>query len=86
MSGTSLLELATGLVLVAPGLPPATLLGTALAVNVCNAIVCRVLALNNGYPKRLWTALGFVGGVWAVALLLLLPRRTEPSGRARPVP
>jgi hypothetical protein len=39
--------------------------------------MCRLFAVNNGYPKNLWTGLGLVGGVWAVALLILLPRRSN---------
>jgi hypothetical protein len=37
--------------------------------------MCRLFASNNGYPKNLWTALGLVGGLWAVAVLIVLPRR-----------
>jgi hypothetical protein len=51
-----------------------TLIGTGLLVNTCDAIVCRIIARNNGYPTRLWTALGFVFGVWAVAVLMLSPK------------
>ena len=52
-----------------------TLIGTGLLVNICDAIVCRIVARNNGYPLRLWTILGFVFGVWAVAVLMLSPKR-----------
>jgi hypothetical protein len=54
-----------------------TLLATALLVNVCDAIVCRVVARNNGYPTRLWMTLGLVFGVWAVAVLLVAPKRAS---------
>jgi hypothetical protein len=37
--------------------------------------MCRLFARNNGYPKNLWTAFGFVFGVWAVALLIVIPKR-----------
>ena len=59
----------------APDLPPPTLLGTALGLHICDAIMCRLFAHNNGYPKNLWTVLGLIGGLWAVAVLILLPRR-----------
>jgi len=65
----------SGLYFVAPHLDPATVSGTALVVLVCDAIMCRLIAHNNGYPKNLWTVVGFIGGLWAVAVLLLLPRR-----------
>jgi len=65
----------TGLALVAPGLDLPTLLGTAVVLHCCHAVMCRLFAYNNGYPRNVWTLLGLVAGVWAVALLVLLPRR-----------
>ena len=53
-----------------------TLIGTGLLVNICDAIVCRIVARNNGYNARLWTVLGFVFGIWAVIVVLLSPKRT----------
>jgi hypothetical protein len=52
-----------------------TLVGTGLVVNACDAVMCRLFARNNGYPVRLWTLLGFLFGVWAVAVFILLPKR-----------
>jgi hypothetical protein len=71
----------TGLRLLAPyALDLPTLLATGLVVNVCNAIFCRLVARNNGYPPVVWTALGVVFGIWAVAVLIVLPnRRTAPA-------
>ena len=37
--------------------------------------MCRLFAVNNGYPRTTWTVLGLIGGLWAVGLLILLPRR-----------
>ena len=65
----------TGLGLLAPHMEPATLVRTLLVVHTCDAIMCRLFAHNNGYPKNWWTALGFVLGIWAVAVLIVLPRR-----------
>jgi len=56
------------------------LVGTMLVLHICDAIMCGLFARNNGYPRRLWTVLGFVGGMWAVAILILLPRRPRASG------
>lgn len=50
----------------------ATLLRTAVVLNTCNAVACRLIAHNNGLDKNRWTALGFVFGFWAVACVLLL--------------
>jgi hypothetical protein len=67
---------ATGLRLVNPGIDPATLVRTIVVLHITDAILCRLFAHNNGYSKNLWTGLGFVFGLWAVALLLVLPKRT----------
>jgi hypothetical protein len=64
----------TGLRLLTAHLEPAVLLRTLLVVHT-DGIMCRLFAHNNGYPKNLWTLLGFVFGIWAVAVLILLPRR-----------
>ena len=76
-----LLGFLSGLHFVASNLDPATVCGTALVVLVCDGIMCRLIAHNNGYPKNLWSVLGFMGGLWAVAVLILLPRR---AGRLVP--
>jgi hypothetical protein len=73
-----LLGYATGLRLVAPDMDPVTLIRTLIVIHLCNAVMCRLLAHNNGYSKPFWTVAGFVFGIWAVATLILLPRRTPP--------
>ena len=75
----------SGLSLVAPDLPVPALLGTALGLHVCDAILCRLFAHNNGYPKGVWTLLGLIAGVWAVAILILLPRRDAGPSPGRPL-
>ena len=82
MTLTTFIAYLSGLRFVAPDLDGPAVLGTALALHVCEAIVCRLFAHNNGYPKNLWTLLGFIGGLWAVAVLILLPRR--PDGQSPP--
>ena len=86
MTVAAFLGYASGVALVAPELAAPALLGTALAVQICHAIMCRLIAHNNGYPKNLCTLLGLIGGLWAVAVLLVLPRRTVPSPPPRPLP
>ncbi len=76
----------SGLAFVAPDLDLPTLLGTALVLHCCHAVMCRLFAYNNGYPRNLWTVLGLVAGVWAVALFVCLPRRpgaAPPADRLR---
>lgn len=70
----------SGLRCVSPHIEPGVLVRTVVVVHLCDAIMCRVLAHNNGYSKNLWTGLGFVFGIWAVALLIVRPARRLTSG------
>jgi hypothetical protein len=72
---TTVLPYLSGLAFVAPNLDAPARLGTSLVLLICHGIMCRLFASNNGYPKNLWTALGLFGGLWAVAVLIVLPRR-----------
>jgi hypothetical protein len=74
MTLSTVLSYWSGLAFVAPQLPWPTLVGTLLILHACDAVVCRLLAHNTGRPPARWTLIGFVGGLWAVAALLLLPR------------
>ena len=79
MSWDVVLGYYTGLHLVSPHIDPATLLRTALVVHICDGIMCRLFAHNSGYPKNLWTVFGFIFGIWAVAILIVLPNRRRGS-------
>ncbi|HKA29580.1 MAG TPA: hypothetical protein VKH82_09405 [Candidatus Binatia bacterium] len=76
MTVATFLSYWSGLAFVAPELPWPTLVGTVIGMHICDAIMCRLLAHNGGYPKTAWTILGFIGGLSAVIVLLLLPRRS----------
>ena len=65
----------SGLALVRPDLGLRALVGTTVVLHICDAVMCRLFARNNGYPRNLWTLFGLLGGIWAVAVLILLPRR-----------
>jgi hypothetical protein len=65
----------TGLSLLGVGLSLPSLIGTAFVVHLLDGIMCRLFAQNNGYPKNLWTMIGFIFGIWAVATLILLPKK-----------
>ena len=67
----------TGLRVLQDGLTFPTLVGTALVVHLLDGIMCRLFARNNGYPKNLWTVLGLAFGIWAIATLVLLPKRQK---------
>jgi hypothetical protein len=69
----------TGLRIISPDITAATLLRTTIIVHIVDAILCRLFAHNNGYSKNLWTTLGLVFGIWAVAVLLVLPKREGVS-------
>jgi hypothetical protein len=64
-----------GLQWVAPQLDAVSVVMTLLVINICNACMARLLAYNNGYNKNWGTGLGFVFGIWAVAILMVLPKR-----------
>lgn len=65
----------TGLRVLEGGLSFPTLVGTALIVHFLDGIMCRLFARNHGYPRNLWAVLGFVFGIWAVAAIILWPKR-----------
>lgn len=67
-----------GLSWVSSDLDPATVVRTLLLINACNAVMCRLFAHNGGYHKNWWTGLGMVFGIWAVAVLIVLPKRNHP--------
>jgi hypothetical protein len=67
----------TGLRVLGENLSFPTLVVTALLVHLLDSIMCRLFARNNGYPKNLWTVIGFIFGVWAVLALVLLPKREK---------
>lgn len=71
----------SGLHLFNPNMDPDTLLRTVLVVHTCDAVMCRLFAYNNGYPRNLWTVLGFIFGIWAVAIAIVLPNRNPPPER-----
>lgn len=75
----SFLGVLSGLEFLAPDLPLGTLVPTLLVVNTCDAFMCRLFARNNGYPPLAWWGIGLVFGIWAVAALILLPKRDRAT-------
>lgn len=69
----------SGLRWIQPEMEPETLLRTTFVIHVCDAVMCRLFAVNNGYPRNLWTFLGFIFGLWGVAVMILLPNRLPPK-------
>jgi hypothetical protein len=81
MSFTTVLSYWSGLAFVAPDLPTGTVVGTTLLLHTCDAVLCRLFARQGGYPPALWTAFGFIGGLWAVAVLIVFSQRAAASDR-----
>lgn len=70
----------SGLRLLDPGVSGAELWATLFVIHTCDAFMCRLFARNNGYSKPFWFGLGLAFGIWAMAVLLLLPKREgEPA-------
>lgn len=65
----------SGLRFFASELDAATVLRTVFVMHTCDAAMCGVIARNNGHSRSLWTALGFLFGVWAVAVVIVLPKK-----------
>ena len=61
------------------GADPSMIVRTVLLVHIIDAVMCRLFASNNGYPRGLWTVFGFTFGIWAVAVLIVLPKRRAAS-------
>ena len=80
MHWTQALSAFYGLQWIAPDLDPWTTVRTLLLINTCNAVMCRVFARNDGRKQNGWTAVGFALGIWAVALLMILPKPRKPAG------
>jgi hypothetical protein len=67
----------TGLRVLGGNLSFPSLIATSFVVHLLDGVMCRLFARNNGYPKNLWMMLGFFFGIWAVAILLFLPKKQE---------
>ena len=76
------LGLLSGLRLLRAEIPLPTLVAMMIVVNICDAVMCRLFAHNNGYPKNLWTVIGLVFGIWGMAALIVMPKREKRSAPA----
>ncbi len=77
-----IVSIASGFALMGYRLPPATLLGTSLVIDIALAPLTAVIAGRRGRSRRIWIVAGFVLGMWALAAVLLL----RPIRTARPSP
>lgn len=58
-------------------LDSSTLVRTVIVIHALDGILCRLIAAHNGRSKQLWTVLGWVLGIWALATLFLLPKKVR---------
>jgi hypothetical protein len=70
-----LLGTLSGLRFVAPDLPADVTVVTAIAMQITHAVICRILAIQNGRNGDRWTIAGLLGGVIATAVLLIANER-----------
>ena len=69
----------TGLLLITPGMEPATLVRTAMMVHCLDAILCLVVAGHSGRGRIFWMISGLIFGIWALGTLFLLPDKKRGS-------
>ena len=68
----------SGLYFIKADLDAPTLLRTAAVVHVLDAILCGLIAGQNGRSKKIWPLAGLCFGIWALATLFLLsPKKTS---------
>ena len=68
----------SGLLLIKPEMDPTSLWRTAALVHTLDAILCGVVAKYSHRSKFIWSAAGFILGIWALSALFLLPAK-NPS-------
>jgi hypothetical protein len=58
-------------------LDSSTLVRTVIVIHALDGLLCRLIAAHSGRNKQLWTVLGWVLGIWALATLFLLPKKAR---------
>jgi hypothetical protein len=74
-----LLGYLSGLLFIKADMDPTSLLRTASLIHLLDAILCRIIAAHSQRQKDLWTLLGLIFGIWALATLFLLPAKPRAS-------
>ena len=76
-----ILSVTSGFALMGYRLPPATILATSIVVDLALAPLTAVIASRRGRSALGWTFAGLTLGMWALAVVLILPasnRSHEP--------
>jgi len=58
-------------------LDSSSLVRTVIVIHALDGLLCRLIAAHSGRNKQLWTVLGWVLGIWALATLFLLPKKVR---------
>jgi hypothetical protein len=80
-----ILSITSGFALMGYRMPPATLLGTSIVVNLALAPLTAVIAARRGRSAAAWTIAGLGLGMWALAAVLLMRPAVNPPA-AHPEP
>lgn len=67
----------SGLFFIKPEMDPTALWRTAAFVHFLDAILCCVIAKYSGRSKKLWAMAGAICGIWALAVIFLLPEKSD---------
>jgi type IV secretory pathway TrbD component len=74
----------TGLYFIKPDLDATILLRTTAVVHLLDAILCALIAGHSARSKKIWVPAGFIFGIWALAILFVLPAKKN-NNIARPL-
>lgn len=80
-TAATILSMTSGFALMGYRLPPATILATSIVVDLALAPLTAVIASRRGRSALGWTIAGLTLGMWALAVVLILPaanRSPEP--------
>ncbi len=78
----SLLSIASGFALMGYHEPPANLIATSIVIDLALAPLIAIIASRHGRSAIRWTVAGLVLGAWALAAVLIIPRRRPAPSRS----
>ena len=80
-----ILSITSGFALMGYRMPPATLLGTSIVVDLALAPLTAIIAARRGRSAAAWTIAGLALGMWALAAVLLMHSAiTAPASHSEP--
>jgi hypothetical protein len=80
-----ILSITSGFALMGYRMPPATLLGTSIVVDLALAPLTAIIAARRGRSAAAWAIAGLALGMWALAAVLLMRSAvTPPASHSEP--